>query len=379
MSHHQTTATARAVALRQQEIIAAEGPYHVDGTYYANAFDADRQRRRAAERMVRETARREAYNGRRAGCSTDALPRVVTWLTPRERQRVDAAGGAYFSTMHRDTLAGVRADLTAGSAEAALVSAALITAADVPVLTALVRGLPGCTVVGMVADADEARALAGTLSFGHAGLSQVVDARVPSGWQALRAAFAPGHLPRAFQRDALTAVLSDLGAPGANGNEDIPTGSLRFFRAIFSPRVTSAKLLAADLGVCPSTLMSRFFRAGLPSPKRYVATARLVWAAHLAESQALSIRAIALRLDASSPQSFGRTVRMMTGMTAAQFRTAFTGAAMLDQFRATLIAPHRDTLRAFDPLTDGSIVRARRSDAAPNASQANAQIAGRAA
>jgi len=96
--------------------------------------------------------------------------------------------------------------------------------------------------------------------------------------------------------------------------------------------------------------MSRFYRAGLPSPKRYLALARLVWAARLGETPGLSISAIAHRLDASSPQSFHRAVRTLTGRSASEFRRTTTGAAMLDRYCAALVAPYRATLRTFDPL-----------------------------
>ena len=360
----------------EREIIAAEGPYHVEGSYYANHFDAERQRRWTAERMVREAQRRAEYVARNAAATAVARPRVATWLSPRERQRVDAASGEHFASTHHYTLAGVRADLTLGQADAALVSAAVVSPSDVPALTSLVRGLPACTVVGLVADSDEARALSGALLLGHAGVPQLVDCRVPSGWQTLRGAFGSAHLPRSFQRDALAAVLSDLRGTDADA-ADLPAGCMRFFRAIFSPRATTAKVLADDLGVCSSTLISRFYRAGLPSPKRYIATARLAWAARLAESPALSVAAIALRLDASSPQSFGRTVRTMTGMTAAQFRATYTGARMLDRFRATLVTPFRDTLRTFDPLTERPATHAR--PCAQTSGQVSTLATGRAA
>src|SRR5262245_66091920 len=96
--------------------------------------------------------------------------------------------------------------------------------------------------------------------------------------------------------------------------------------------------------------MSRFFRAGLPSPKRYATFARLVWAAHFADSTDASYRAIAYRLGASSSQSFGRTLRAFLGMTVTEFREVFTGRAMLDHFRAHLVSPYLDALRGFDPL-----------------------------
>ena len=124
------------------------------------------------------------------------------------------------------------------------------------------------------------------------------------------------------------------------------------FCAAFAPRTRSAKQLAAALGVHPSTLMSRFYRAGLPSPKTYVTYVRLVWAAHLGESPALSIGDIADRLQASSPQSFSRTVRSVLALTPGELRRGYDGGAMLERFRDQLIAPYRETLRTFDPLGD---------------------------
>jgi hypothetical protein len=55
---------------------------------------------------------------------------------------------------------------------------------------------------------------------------------------------------------------------------------------------------------------------------------------------------------ASSPQSFGRTLRTFTGMTAREFRGRFTAPAMLDHFRAQLVAPYVDILKRFDPLSE---------------------------
>ena len=46
-----------AIQRVEDQIKAKEGDYHVEGRYYANAWDADCQRQWAAERMVRERAR----------------------------------------------------------------------------------------------------------------------------------------------------------------------------------------------------------------------------------------------------------------------------------------------------------------------------------
>ena len=116
-----------------------------------------------------------------------------------------------------------------------------------------------------------------------------------------------------------------------------------------APDVRQAREIAARLGVLPSTLACRFYRAGLPSPRRYVTFARLTWAAWLGEQSGRTLADIARRLDVSTPQSFHRHVRTLLGCSAVEFRRTTTGRVMLDRFRATLVVPHRDTLRAFDP------------------------------
>ena len=96
--------------------------------------------------------------------------------------------------------------------------------------------------------------------------------------------------------------------------------------------------------------MSRFFRARLPAPKRYLATARLCRAARLFENAGLSVANVALTLDYSSPQSFGRHVRTLLGMTAVDFRHRYDGEGMLQHFRDVLIHPHIEKLRNLHPL-----------------------------
>jgi AraC-like DNA-binding protein len=114
--------------------------------------------------------------------------------------------------------------------------------------------------------------------------------------------------------------------------------------------VSTVRALSAELRVVPSTLMSRFFRARLPAPKRYLATARLVQAARLFENPGLSVANIADHLEYSSPQSFGRHVKTMVGLTATMFRQRYDGEGMLGRFREELVLPYLDVLRHFSPL-----------------------------
>lgn len=345
----QPEATSPAVAAAERAIIEDEGAFHVGGQYFANDGDARQERRRLAERRVREAQRRPAYGEcLRQTCDGAARFRLSTWVTPRERQQVDAAAVECVRTVHRDTLAEIGADLATGRIDGVLVSAARIGRDSVPALSALVHGFPSQIIVGLIGDLQEKDAVSASLMLGQAGIRAVADVRTAQGWREFRNVFDCGNQPDEFIRQALAVVLCDIGQtePGTSD------GRNEFFRLVFTPRVTSAKELASRLGVLPSTLMSRFFRASLPSPKRYVAYSRLVWAAYLGESPAMSIAAIANRLNASSPQSFHRSVRTLMGMSAAQFRYSFNGASMFESFRAQLVTPHRETLRTFDPLAD---------------------------
>jgi AraC-like DNA-binding protein len=269
---------------------------------------------------------------------------LTTWLTARERQQVEAANCGCLRFVHREAVTALGPDLAGARADAALVSVALLDRDAQGSIAALVRGFPAHLVAALVSEADDAQVVPATLELGRVGVRVVLDVRKPDGWSNFRRTLDPRKQADGFMRTALTTVLADVGGQ--------QVACARFFCAAFAPRTRSAKQLAAALGVHPSTLMSRFYRAGLPSPKTYVTYVRLLWAAHLGESPALSIGDIADRLEASSPQSFSRTVRSVLALTPGQLRRGYDGRAMLERFRHQLIAPYRETLRTFDPLGD---------------------------
>jgi AraC-like DNA-binding protein len=99
--------------------------------------------------------------------------------------------------------------------------------------------------------------------------------------------------------------------------------------------------------------MSRFFRAKLPSPKRYLAEIRLLYATSLLATPGLSISDVAYRLEYSSPQSFGRHLRKVVGVAGAEFRRTYTFERTLETFVARRIVPYQVTFRTFRPLTYG--------------------------
>lgn len=133
---------------------------------------------------------------------------------------------------------------------------------------------------------------------------------------------------------------------------DAPPDARLFLEALIrlAPDTATVTALAERLYVRPSTLMSRFARAGLPSPKNYLAAVRLLHAAYLFETAGLSVADVAYRLEYSSPQSFGRHLRAMLGITAIEFRRRFPFPVALERFVELMIEPYRDVWREFHPV-----------------------------
>ncbi len=288
--------------------------------------------------LLRPSARRTAQPARPIATSTA----IVTMLTPMERTSVDAAGEGCYVTLHRDSVEEVLQELRACRAQAVLVSVARCNARAASSVARLVREFPGVPAVALLSGSD-ASAAHSVLALGQYGVRSLVDVRDPVGWRTLRQLFS-AQRGDTIERKASQrlAILLD----------DAPEDCRRFLDACFlSPaRVGTVRQLAKRLGVQASTLMSRFYRADLPAPKRYLAFARLVRAAAMFENPGLSITQVANSLEYSSPQSFGRHIHTMLGLTAAAFRQQFDGARMLDHFVELLVQPHRTTLRGFHPL-----------------------------
>jgi len=270
------------------------------------------------------------------------LPPVATVLTSRERARVDAATDGMYSALHRESFDEVISDLRQRRASAVLVSVARYGAYPSARMAAMVREFPRVPALALLTETDYTTPQA-VLSLGQLGVRALIDARQPAGWQALRdilVAEKAGDL----QRCALGQINEDL----AGASNDC----WRFFELLFAqmPRVSSVRDLARQMNILPSTLMSRFFRAHLPPPKRYLSLARLICAARLFENPGFSIAGVANHLDYSSPQSFGRHVRTVMKMSPVAFRQTYDDDAMLRFFREELIIPYVSILRKFSPV-----------------------------
>ena len=274
--------------------------------------------------------------------SGSVLPPIATLLTPEERLRVDAAGEGCYRTLHRESVDDLIRDLKSHQVQAVLVSVSCASKHTSRVAS-LVREFPRIPAVALLSE-FELRTPHAVLALGQCGIRRLVDVRLPAGWRELRGTLM-ADTGDAGQRGVLSQLAVDL--MGA------PLDCWQFFETIFtcSPRIGNVRQLARHLDVTPSTLMSRFFRAGAPTPKRYLAMARLVRAARLFENSGFSIANVANHLDYSSPQSFGRHVRTLLQLTAGEFRARYDCAGMFTRFRADLIIPYADVLRGLRPLT----------------------------
>jgi len=272
--------------------------------------------------------------------SSKLMP-VSTILTPGERLRVDAAGEGLYSTIHRESLDEVLSDLRQRKAGAVLISIARYGLQSSARMAAMVREFPRVPAMALLTETQTVTPQH-LLTLGQLGVRILIDARQPSGWQTLREILA-AEKSADLQRTALGQLSFDL--TGASPD------CWRFFELLFShsPQIHTIRQLSRHLNILPSTLMSRFFRAHLPAPKRYLSLARLIRAAKLFENPGLSVASVANYLDYSSPQSFGRHIRTVMGVSPVVFRQQYDSAGMLQYFRSEVIIPYVETLREFNP------------------------------
>lgn len=266
---------------------------------------------------------------------------VSTILTPLERSRVDAAAQGLCDALHRESLDEVMSDLRHQKASLVLISVTRYGSQSSSRVAAMVREFPRVPAVALLTETQNSTPHA-TLALGQLGVRTLVDARMPAGWQMLRNLLA-AQSSNDLLRSALTQISLDL--PGVSRD------CWRFFELLFesSPRISTVRQLARHLNILPSTLMSRFFRAKLPAPKRYLSLAKLIRAARLFENPGLSVARVANHLDYSSPQSFGRHVRTVMKMSPVTFRSTYDGQGMLQFFRMELVLPYVDVLSTFRP------------------------------
>ena len=200
------------------------------------------------------------------------------------------------------------------------------------------REFPRVPTVALLTSVDRS-APQTMLSLGSTGVRQLVDVRDADGWRELRNYLLTTRAED-IQREALGQLAIDLAG--------VSHDCWRFFEALFlvaGARLDGASAVSAARRAAEHADEPLLPRK-LPAPKRYLAMARLVRAARLFENPGFSVANIANHMDYSSPQSFGRHVRMLLDMTALQLRDHYDGRGMFEHFRATLVLPHLERLRA---------------------------------
>jgi len=269
---------------------------------------------------------------------------VCTVLPHPERARLDAAGNGCFTALHVDSFHDVLNAARRQRVDALVISVHRCGGVELPAVARFVHEFPAIPAVALVSrhDSDATEAL---LRLGATGVRAAVDCTEPGGWRRLRELV--GHPASPATARILSRVLPALG--------DVSEDARLFFEAVarLAPVLTTVRGLARHLRVGPSTLMSRFYRAGLPSPKSYLAGVRLLHAAYLFQNPGLSVADVAYRLDYSSPQSFSRHLNAMLGITAGEFRKRFPFDVAVSRFVDLLVAPYREALQALQPLNAG--------------------------
>jgi len=269
---------------------------------------------------------------------------VCALIPPAERSRIEAVGSGCFVTLYAASFREVLAAARRARVDAVVFSAHSCAADDLPSVMRLVREFPALPTVALVSrhDAVSTQTL---LRLGASGVRAAIDCSMPDGWHRLRDTLGRPVSP-------VTAQLLRRMRPALH---DVPDDVRLFFETLarLAPVIPTVRGLSRHLAVRQSTLMSRFQRAGLPSPKAYLAGMRLLHIAWLLENPGMSVADAAYRMDFSSPQSLGRHLKAMLGLTAGEFRRRFPFEVALTRYVDLLVIPYREALRALHPFHAG--------------------------
>src|SRR5262245_15379509 len=260
---------------------------------------------------------------------------VCTLLPPAERQRFEAVGDGCFVSVHAESCREVLSAARRRRVDAVVLSVQRCGGEELPSVARLVREFPAIPAVALVSRHDH-HSTETLLRLGASGVRAAIDCTEPGGWRRLRELV--GHPASPIAARILHRLLPALG-------DEVPEDARLFFEAMtrLAPAIRTVRGLARHLRLPASTLMSRFLRSQLPSPKTYLAAMRLVHAAYLFRNPGLSVADVAYRLDFSSPQSFSRHLKAMLGITAGEYRRRFPFDVALTRYVDLLIAPYRET------------------------------------
>ena len=272
---------------------------------------------------------------------------VVTVVNATLQDRLDVALGEVAKPVHLASISAALTMVRERPIRAVLLGHESIVstpAVDVGRLAWNCRGALIAVVGPLTPDVSEA-----LLALGRHGVRDAVDLSTRIGFSRLR-----DMLSRPEWK-LVHRIASEINANLEDSTDDMR----RFLDYVvrLAPSVTTIKVLADGLGVAPSSLTSRFFRAGLPSPKEYLAYIRLLYAAAILECPEVSVTQAARRLSYSSPQAFIRHVRVHLGLTVTEFRNRFPFSAFASHITFHFLGKHKEALRCFRPLGTTAMAR----------------------
>jgi AraC-like DNA-binding protein len=257
------------------------------------------------------------------------------------RDIIDLATIGAYGTVHTSSLADAMEAVRHPAARALLLSPCSFDPRDAPVVRRLILSVHGVTTAAVVAEGHPV-GWTQMLTLGACGVKSAVDLSSPSGMEELRM----------LGRDATREVGQRILAVLADALADASCATKLFFDRliVIAPRATTVRELARTLGVRPTTLVSRFYRCGLPSARTYLAEVRMLYALAYLEDPAKSVASVARHLDYSSPQSFGRHVRVRYGRSTSELRRELPFDTMMRKFLREHIVPYWKTFVQFTPL-----------------------------
>src|SRR5258706_4189487 len=183
---------------------------------------------------------------------------VCTVLPAPERPRIDAVGDGCFDTLHAESLREAFRVARRRRVDAVVIPVHRCQGEQLPAVARFVREFPAIPAVALVSrhDRDATETL---LRLGATGVRTAVDCTHPDGWRRLRELV--GHPASPVAARVLARVVPALG--------DVSVETRLLFETVprLAPALSTVPGLARHLPVQPSTLMSRFHRAALPSPK----------------------------------------------------------------------------------------------------------------
>lgn len=265
---------------------------------------------------------------------------IISVIPERLRHQCDAAVSSQARTLHAESITEALTVLRSASPRLVLLAPSLIAGEGLLALRQLVAYSRDAVTVALVGDGPPApRTL---MELGAAGIRRCLDVSKGDAWPQLRGMLSQcedraGKIILRHVTDILPDMASDL---------------RHFFRVLVhdAPRTSTVRGMVSALGVKPSTLNSRFVRAGLPSPKDYLVATRLLYVAAMFDEERMTVGTVAYRLQYASPQSLGRHIRAQLGITPSEFRSRHPFNGCLERFLGSLIRPYVSTLTTFDPV-----------------------------